>query len=122
MQASRPFRPSRRRAVTITVGLLVLAISLQWALWPLLGSRTFPFFSFFLAAVGIAATWFGWRPAFIVMVAGFINAMLWLESRGFGMADTDDRVSIALYVAAAAVLLAVGGKLHRLQLREQDLS
>ncbi len=122
MQASSPFRPSRRRAVAIAVGLLLLAVSLQWAMWPLLASRTFPFFSFFLAAVGIVATWFGWRPALIVLVVGFINAMLWLQSRGFGMEDTDDGVSIALYVAAAVVLLAVGGKLHRLQLREQDLS
>ena len=122
MPASSPFRPSRRRAAAITVGLLVLAVALQWAMWPLLASRTFPFFSFFLAAVGIIATWFGWRPALIVLVVGFINAMLWLQSRGLGMENTDDGVSIGLYVAAAAVLLAVGGRLHRLQLREQDLS
>src|SRR5688572_9612545 len=103
MQASSPSRPSRRRrAVVITVGLLALAISLQWALWPFLGSRTFPFFSFFLAAIGITATWLGWRPALGVLVVGFINALLWLESRGVGMAEADDGISVGLYVVAAA--------------------
>ena len=100
--------------------MLLLAVLLQWALRPLLGTRT-PF-PFFLAAVGIAAMWLGWRPALIVLVGGLVNSMFWLEPSGFGVRDVGDRVSIALYLVAATVLLAVGGKLHRLRFREQDLS
>ncbi|NPC54094.1 hybrid sensor histidine kinase/response regulator [Caenimonas soli] len=100
--------------------LLLLAVFLQWSLRPLLGTRT-PF-PFFLAAIGIAAMWLGWRPALIVLVGGLINSMFWLDPAGFGVANVGDRVSIALYVAAAVVLLVVGDKLHRSRFREQDLN
>jgi len=120
MQTSSAFRLSPRRAIALAVGLLLLAMVLQWSLRPFLGTRT-PF-AFFLAAIGIAAMWLGWRLALIVLVGGLVNAMFWLEPYGFGVGDVGDRVSIVVYLAAAAVLLVVGAKLHRLRFREQDLS
>jgi signal transduction histidine kinase/ActR/RegA family two-component response regulator len=114
------FNPSPRQAVALAVALLVLAVLLQWSLRPFLGTRT-PF-PFFLAAIGIAALWLGWRPALIVLVGGLVNAMIWLDPQGLSVEGLGDRVSIALYLVAAAVLLAVGERLHRLRFREQDLS
>jgi signal transduction histidine kinase/ActR/RegA family two-component response regulator len=119
MQASAS-RPSPRRALALAFGLVLVAALLQWGLRPLLGTRT-PF-PFFLAAIGIAAMWLGWRPALIVVVGGVVNAMFWLDPQGAAIRDTGDQVSVAVYLLAAAVLLGVGTRLHQSRFREQDLS
>ena len=62
------------------------------------------------------------RRAIALAVGLLLLAMFWLDPYGFGVGDVGDRVSIGLYVVAAAVLLAVGAKLHRLRFRERDLS
>src|SRR5688572_22266661 len=110
MQASAS-RPSPRRALALAFGLVLVAALLQWGLRPLLGTRT-PF-PFFLAAIGIAAMWLGWRPALIVVVGGVVNAMFWLDPQGAAIRDTGDQVSVAVYLLAAAVLLGVGTRLHQ---------
>ena len=119
MQAAA-FRLSPGRAVVLAMAMALLAVFVQWLLRPFLGTRT-PF-PFFLAAIGIAAMWLGWRPALIVMAGGLVNAAYWFDPPGIAVLDFADRVSIAVYLAASGVLLAVGAKLHRLRFREQDLS
>jgi signal transduction histidine kinase/CheY-like chemotaxis protein len=119
MQATA-FRPSPRRAFALAIGLLLVAALSHWALRPLIGNRT-PFV-FYLAALGIASMWLGWKPALIILVGGLIDATIWLEPFGMAVEDAGDRAYIGVYLVASGLVVAMGAKVHGLRFREQDLN
>jgi signal transduction histidine kinase/CheY-like chemotaxis protein len=117
--------PAPRRAFLLSIGLLLLAMLLQWALRPLFGTAT-PFL-FFYPAVGVAAMRLGWKPGLLVLLGGLASALLWLAPTGSLRVHTvADQVAVAIYLAGGSLLLAMGARLHQLSLRaahaEHDLA
>jgi signal transduction histidine kinase len=113
------FRPSPRKALALAVGLLLLALAVQWLLRPLVGA-SIPYL-FILPAIGIAAMWLGWKPAIIVLLGGFANALFWLEPHLAPIGESiGNQVSLAAYLVAGGILLALGAKLNQLRFRAAD--
>src|SRR5688500_10711558 len=105
---SLAIQPNSRRAYLLAAVLLLLALAAQWALRPLVGIQV-PFL-FFLPAIGVASMLGGWRPALLVLVGGFVNSLFWLDvGRGAGLDSVAGQVTLAGYVVAGGVLLAMGG-------------
>jgi signal transduction histidine kinase/ActR/RegA family two-component response regulator len=108
--------PAPRRAFVLSIGLLLLATLLQWALRPVFGTAA-PFLLFY-PAVGVAAMRLGWKPGLVVLLGGLTSALLWLPPPGtFWVVGTANRLAIAIYLAGGGLLLAMGGQLNRLRLR-----
>jgi signal transduction histidine kinase/CheY-like chemotaxis protein len=117
--------PAPRRAFLLSIGLLLLAALLQWALRPAFGTAT-PFL-FFYPAVGIAAMRLGWKPGLVVLLGGLASALLWLAPVGsLHVYAAADQFAVVIYLAGSGLLLAMGARLHRLSQRaaqaESDLA
>jgi signal transduction histidine kinase len=111
--------PAPRRAFVLSIGLLLLAVLLQWALRPVFG--TLAPFVFFYAAVGVAAMRLGWKPALVVLLGGLASALFWLPPAGtFWVVGTANRLAIALYLAGGGLLIAIGSQVNQLRLRATE--
>jgi signal transduction histidine kinase/ActR/RegA family two-component response regulator len=65
--------------------------------------------------------WLGWKPAIIVLVGGFANALFWLEPHLAPIGESiGNQVSLAAYLVAGGILLALGAKLNQLRFRAAD--
>jgi signal transduction histidine kinase/ActR/RegA family two-component response regulator len=114
--ATTQARPGALRALASGLAFTLAALALQWGLRPLVGEKV-PFL-FFLPAIGVAAMWWGWRAAILVMAGGFLNAFYWFSPEGQpGVEATADRAALAGYLVSASVLLALGARLNHLRRR-----
>lgn len=113
---SLAIQPNSKRAYALALALLAAALALQWMMRPFVGSRI-PF-AFFFPAIGIAAMWGGWKPAIIVLAGGLVSAVFWLEPAS-SLAPTNavELITLAVYLVAGAVLLALGGRVSELRAR-----
>jgi PAS domain-containing protein len=103
----------------------LLAVGLQWAIYPWVGDRV-PFL-FFLPALAYVATTFGRGPGTIVLLAGAINAALLAEPQGnLFIASKEDAIAVVAYLFLGALLLFYAGRLRftswRAALAEERLS
>jgi len=111
-------QPGTWRALGAGLGLLAAAVVLQWSLRALVGDKI-PFV-FFMPAIGIAAMWWGWRAAILVLVGGMVNTVYWYSPSGTFATSGVDRITIGAYLLAASVLLGMGSRFNLLRRRAAE--
>jgi PAS domain S-box-containing protein len=94
--------------------LIALAAALlQGAIRPWVGERV-PFV-IFLTGVMVAAGIGGRGPGVLVLLAGLVNAVYWLEPTGrLQVADPADRTSLVLFVFMGTVIAAFGNRIRQM--------
>ena len=116
---SLAIQPNSRRAYALAIVLLLLAVALQWAIRPVIGSRL-PYL-FFFPAVGIAAMWGGWRPAMLVLIGAAVHAFFWVEPTGpLSMESPGGQVALVGFLVAGGLLLVMGSRMSTLRARAVD--
>ncbi len=111
------------RSLTARFGLAALfagvAIGLQWAIQPWVGSRV-PFL-FILPMLLLAANLFGRGPSLIVLLAGLVNGAFWMAPVGdMDIIDAPDRISLMAYLIVGTLLAFFGGRLRLVSDRAAD--
>jgi PAS domain S-box-containing protein len=106
-------------AYLVTLGALIAAVLLRWALDPLMGD-TLPLVTLF-GAVALAVWVGGYRPAVLVVVLGYVAcAYLFIEPRGsVAMADPRHFTGLAAYLFTCAIIVAFGEALRAAQRRAE---
>jgi signal transduction histidine kinase/CheY-like chemotaxis protein len=96
-----------------------IAVGLQWAIQPFVGSRI-PFL-FILPMLLLAANLFGRGPSLIVLLAGLVNAAYLMMPVGqMNVAALPDRIALLAYVVVGIVLVFFGGRMRLVSDRAAD--
>ncbi|WP_334188270.1 ATP-binding protein [Noviherbaspirillum sp.] len=96
-----------------------VAVGLQWAIQPWVGSRV-PFL-FILPMLLLAANLFGRGPSAIVLLAGLVNGAYWMAPVGqMDVSDLPDRISLLAYMVVGTLLAFFGGRLRLVSDRAAD--
>jgi signal transduction histidine kinase len=107
------------RALGYGLGFALGAVLLQHLMRPLVGDKV-PFV-FFLPAVGVAAMWWGWRAAIVVVLAGALNAAYWFAPVGqFRVDESAARYALLGFLFSGTVLLALGARVNHLRRRADE--
>lgn len=111
MAAASLIKRSAATRIALAAAINIVALTLQWAIHPFVGSRI-PFL-FFLPAVLITAMLVGRVPALVVLTVGAVNGAILLPPTGLlAVANDPDRISLLVYVAVGLVLAVLGARLH----------
>ena len=103
--------PDRLTRWATTAALAALAVALQWAMPPWVGSKI-PFL-FFLPAIGAAAARCGRGAGLFVTAVGLCSAVLWLAPPGQWWAvGTSDQLSLLIYALLGVLLALIGARLR----------
>ena len=103
--------PDRLRRWATTAALAALAVVLQWAMRPWVGSKI-PFL-FFLPAIVATAARCGRGAGLFVTALGFCSAVLWLAPLGqWWVVDTSDQLSLLIYTLLGVLLALIGARLR----------
>jgi signal transduction histidine kinase/ActR/RegA family two-component response regulator len=95
----------------IAVALTALAVALQWAVRPWVGSKI-PFLFFLPAIVGTAARC-GRGAGLFVTIAGLVNAVVWLAPAGhWWVVAATDELSLLIYSVLGVLLAVLGARLR----------
>lgn len=97
----------------IALVALAATLAVRWLLDPLLGDRQ-PLALVF-GAVAVAVWVGGWRPALMVVVAGYLAGdWLFIEPReAFGLRSFADIVAVVVYLVSCGIVIAFGEAMHR---------
>jgi PAS domain S-box-containing protein len=95
----------------IGIAFALAALGLQWAIHPLIGTRS-PFL-FFLPVLAVASATLGPGPASIVLITGALNRALGFDpSEGAALSNHSDRILLLAYLAVGLALLLWGGRVR----------
>lgn len=116
---SPSFVSTLRGKIAVALGLTLLAVALQWLMFPLIGKRA-PFLMF-LPAIMLTAMLAGTRLSLLVMAAGAVNGIVLLaESTAVNQPSSTTHVVVLIYVLAGLMVAALGSRLHGAILRTRE--
>jgi len=103
--------PDRLKRWATAVALAALAVAVQWAVRPWVGTKI-PFL-FFLPAIVVAAARAGRAAGLFVTAAGFLSAWLWLlPPDRFWVVGSVDNLSLLIYSILGVLLATVGARIR----------
>ena len=105
-----------RYRYSVAIATVLVAAAVRLAFLNALGTRV-PFVTFY-PAVMLAALYGGLRPGLLAaLLSALVASYLWLDPRGFAIADSGDWLAVTVFLLSCAMISAITEAMHRARAR-----